>query len=147
MQSIWELCIRLKFSVNINSFLKKKILERGAKSRFSKRPERKGLPARRGTSFRKQEEGGTGWYRRILLWAVGRKLRVHIRWSQCFLYDAEGEGGLPGERGPMEKCSKWWNFGEVLRGVQEEADQGQKAVSSYLPDLCCSQRQSLGPQA
>ena len=32
-------------------------------------------------------------------------------------------------------------------GVQEEADQGQKAVSSYLPDLCCSQRQSLGPQA
>ena len=70
----------------------------------SKRPERKGLPARRGTSFRKQEEGGTGW---ILLWAVGRKLRVHIRWSQCFLYDAEGEGGLPGERGPMEKCSKW----------------------------------------
>ena len=34
-----------------------------------------------------------------------------------------------------------------LRGVQEEADQGQKAVSSYLPDLCCSQRQSLGPQA
>ena len=132
MQSLWELCIRLKFSVNINSFLKKKILERGAKSRFSTRPERKGLPARRGSSFRKQEEGGIGGYGQILLWAVGRKLRVHIRWSQCFLYDAEGEGGLPGERGPMEKCSKWWNFGEVPERSAGRSRPGAES-SFFLP--------------
>ena len=89
------------------SFLKKKILKREAKSRFCKRLEGKGLPAWRGTSFRKQEEGGTRGYRPILLWAVGRKLRVHIQWSQYFLYDAEREGGLPGARGPTEKGSKW----------------------------------------